>query len=141
MNVTAIDDTSKIECSKIKKKITDIYRSTAPKTFSEVNFESLIMILFVLILVLQNFADFNKDNWIKVTCVHIDGLKSYRGEMFCPLCFKKLTPQNRSKAGHLPRWDLERVKGHVKKQHFEKQIAGEGNDTIHFVFYIMESGA
>lgn len=46
-------------------------------------------------LVLQNSADFKKDDWLKIHYFHTDGFKSYRGEMFCPLCFKKLTPHLR----------------------------------------------
>lgn len=41
---SAIDATSKIEFAKIKKRIADIYRAIAPKSFAGVNFELLIKI-------------------------------------------------------------------------------------------------
>ncbi|XP_037037372.1 uncharacterized protein LOC119075086 [Bradysia coprophila] len=112
-----IDDTSKIEYAKLKKRIVDAYKGKTPTLFSE------------------NSALFYKDDWLQVFYICSNGLKLYQSKMFCPICFKSLTPQNRHDARTVPQWDVNGVKLHLEKLHSENVIVGEG-ETINAIFII-----
>ncbi|XP_037034224.1 probable cyclin-dependent serine/threonine-protein kinase DDB_G0292550 [Bradysia coprophila] len=101
-NEQITDGSTRIEHAKLKIKIAEIYKEKALKPFTE------------------NSSRFDEDEWLKVWCIFSNGLRSYQCQMICPLCFKKVTPQNRSEPGSLPRWELTIVKGHLERIHATK---------------------
>ncbi|XP_037042936.1 uncharacterized protein LOC119079262 [Bradysia coprophila] len=101
-NEQITDGSTRIEHAKLKIKIAKIYKEKALKPFTE------------------NSSRFDENEWLKVWCIFSNGLRSYQCQMICPLCFKKVTPQNRSEPGSLPRWELTIVKGHLERIHATK---------------------